>query len=147
MFYVTEFPWEQNQSTVSHPLQYFLNLLFSGVNLLCGLKHRDVFELKVEPALLMYQWRLLIMGNINIRVSTGCVLPSAWDFLQLHITAKSFFLFCNTLHICIFVSFDKNYHPVFIDYSLMTHRDKTEKVIHLFTAHWALCCMGCVRLF
>lgn len=57
-----------------------------------------------------------------------------------------------------FFSFDKDFHPVFIDYRLMSHPDYTAQAIHLSTTHcrpfvaWNVCvcvcaCKACVRLF
>lgn len=71
MFYLTKFPWEQkkqNQSTIWYS-PYFPNIPFLGVNLLCRLKHREMFELKVGPALL----------TASALISEGCWL---WAILN-----------------------------------------------------------------
>lgn len=62
------------------------------------------------------------------------------------IPAKDLIFFClETLFMSAFFRLDKDFHPVFIDYCLMSHPDYTVQAIHLSTTHcrpfvaWNVC--------
>ena len=73
----------------------------------------------------------LIADNINFRATTGSTVspqPRA-KYSSGFLPKTSSFCF-ETLFVSAFFSLDKDFHPVFIDYCLMSHPDNTVQAIH-----------------